>query len=225
MAGAVLEIKDLDVRLGRRQVLVGVSLEVAAGESVAIMGRTGSGKSTLLSCVAGLTRPTGGVVRLTGQDVAKLRPADLSAFRRSTMGIVFQHGELLPALTTLENVALPAVLDGAEPEAASRRARDLLERLDVPVLDGPAGVLSGGERQRAGLARALINDPKLLVADEPTGALDTETRDEVNDVIFKQPGQTGCALLVVTHDPVVAARADRVYRISDGRLVAQGQLA
>lgn len=216
---AALSLTDVHVRFGDKVVLDRVSLTLAAGGSVAITGRTGSGKSTLLACISGLLRPTHGTVELAGEDLARLSPTTLAAHRRTNLGVVFQHGELLPALSVIENVALPALLEGETHETASARAREMLEQLGVPTGGTGSAHLSGGERQRAAVARALINGPRLLVADEPTGALDADTRDDVANLVFAQPGLTGSALLVVTHDPAVAARADHAFRLDDGRLV------
>ena len=218
MTDDVLDVDNLHVRYGAKEVLEGVFLRLSAVESVAVMGRTGSGKSTLLSCIAGLQRPSSGKVVVAGKDVTGMRARALAAHRRSALGVVFQHGELLPALTSVENTALPAMLQGvAWPEARDRATR-LLESLGVPTDDTPASVLSGGERQRTALARALVNSPRLVVADESTGALDTETRDEVLDLVVSRAREEGCGLLLVTHDPAVAARADRVFRLEAGRL-------
>lgn len=214
-----LRLTDINVRFGDRVVLDRVTLSVEPGTSVAIMGRTGSGKSTLLSCVTGLLRPTHGTVELAGENLATLSAAALASHRRTTLGVVFQHGELLPALSVIENVALPALLEGEAWETASTRASAMLDRLGVPTAGQGSMHLSGGERQRAALARALVNSPRLLVADEPTGALDAETREDVCALVYAQPQATGCALLVVTHDPAVAARADQTFRLDEGRLV------
>lgn len=214
----VLDIADVRFSHGSRVVLDGVSLSVGPGQSVAVMGKTGSGKSTLLAIVGGLLRPSSGVVQVAGTNLHRVRPSKVAAVRRRTMGFVFQSGELLPAMTAAENVALAMVLDGVGWPAALDHARDLLSRLDVPLGDVPSAVLSGGERQRAALARALINSPRLVVADEPTGALDTDTRDAVADLLFQRPGHEESGLLLVTHDPVLAARADVVYTLADGCL-------
>lgn len=215
-----LSLTEVNVRFGDRVVLAHVSLTVEAGQSVAITGRTGSGRSTLLACISGLLRPTHGTVALAGEDLARLSPTTLAAHRRTSLGVVFQHGELLPALNVVENVALPALLEGESHTTATARATEMLEQLGVPTGGTDSAHLSGGERQRAAVARALINHPSLLVADEPTGALDADTRDDVANLVFAQPELTGCALLVVTHDPAVAARADRAFLLDGGRLVA-----
>ncbi len=215
---SILEVVELSFAYGDCRLLSDVTFSVASGESVAIMGATGSGKSTLLSCISGMTRPSAGSVVVAGRDVTRMRHRALAEYRRRTLGLVFQFGELLPALTARENVTLPALLDGVAWEQAALRADELLAGLGVPLADTPAASLSGGERQRTALARALMNDPALLVADEPTGSLDTEKRDEVADLLLNRSGAESSALLVVTHDPLLAARADRAYRLEHGRL-------
>jgi len=156
--------------------------------------------------------------------VDRLRANKLAQMRRRHLGIVFQAGELLPSLTAVENVALPLLLDGGQWAAAEGSARRLLDELGVDQgsHDLPAGDLSGGERQRTAVARAMVNEPELLVADEPTGALDAQTRDEVADLLFSLPKARGCALVVVTHDPVIAARADEHFDLVAGALSAGG---
>ncbi len=219
MPAPALALTDVNVRFGSKVVLDRVSLVLEAGTSIAITGRTGSGKSTLLACISGLLRPTHGTVKLAGVDLARLSSTTLAAHRRTSLGVVFQHGELLPALSVVENVALPALLEGEPHESATARAIEMLEQLQVPTSGTGSAHLSGGERQRAAVARSLINNPRLLIADEPTGALDADTRDDVCELVYAQPQATGCALLVVTHDPAVATRADRMYRLDDGRLL------
>jgi len=187
---------------------------------VSVTGRSGSGKSTLLSVVAGLVRPRGGTVTLLDLRVDKLRANTLARMRRQHLGVVFQAGELLPSLTAVENVALPLLLDGGRWSVAEDSARDLLAELGVDngSHDLPAGDLSGGERQRTAVARAVVTEPALLMADEPTGALDAQTRDEVADLLFSLPAVRGCALVVVTHDPTIASRADEHFDLVDGVL-------
>lgn len=208
-----LEIEGLTIGFGRRVVIDGLSFTVGAGESVAVTGRSGSGKSSLLAAVVGLVRPRSGVVRVGGTDIHRLRRAALARARREGIGVVFQFGELMPALTVEENVALPATYAGVPYGTAATRARELLERVGVDAFEARAEVLSGGERQRVALARALINAPGLILADEPTGSLDEATRDSIADLLFAQPREQGCGLLVVTHDPAIAARSDRVVRL------------
>ncbi|GGV87322.1 ABC transporter ATP-binding protein [Streptomyces griseoloalbus] len=215
---AGLQVEGLHYRLGERVLLDGVDLSVEPGESVAVTGPSGSGKSTLLMCVLGLVRPDRGAVRIGGQELTGLPSGRLAQVRRERLGTIFQFGELLPELTPVENVALPMLLGGGDHRAAYRRATELLSDLGVPHEGTPTGMLSGGERQRAAVARALITDPAVLLADEPTGALDPEAREAVADLLFAVSLEQGCALLLVTHDLSVAARAQRVLRLEAGVL-------
>lgn len=214
----VLSLADVAFSYGKREVLQRVSLRLEHGQSAAIMGRTGSGKSTLLACICGLVRPAAGKVEVLGRSIPDMSRRALAAYRRQHLGVVFQFGELLPSLTAVENVALPAILSGVGWPAAEAQATDLLASLGVSPTEQPSMSLSGGERTRVAIARALINKPELLIADEPTGALDTETRDAVRDLIYQIPRIENCGLLVVTHDPAMAARADAAYRLQEGRL-------
>ncbi|MFG3102815.1 ABC transporter ATP-binding protein [Streptomyces sp. NPDC048182] len=217
-ARPVLELAGLSHAIGGRTLFDGLSLSLRAGESVAVSGPSGSGKSTLLSCVLGLIKPDSGTVAVTGTPVTGLRPSGLARLRARSIGMVFQFGELLPELSPVDNVCLAALLarNGRRREARERAER-LLDRLGVPRAR-TSQELSGGERQRTAVARALINEPALLLADEPTGALDAETRDMVADLLFGLPQQYACGLLVVTHDASVAARADRTLTLSAGTL-------
>ncbi|WP_229859395.1 ABC transporter ATP-binding protein [Streptomyces poonensis] len=219
---SVLSVRGLTHSIGDRVLLQGVGLDVAAGESVAVTGPSGSGKSTLLGCVLGLVRPDAGGIEVAGADLTRMRGRTLERHRSRNIGVVFQFGELLPELTPAENVALAALLAGVGADEAYRRAGELLDELRVPHGQTPTAHLSGGERQRTAVARALVNEPKLLLADEPTGALDERTRDSVADLLFSVPGRWGCGLVVVTHDLTVAARADRRLDLRGGRLVTVG---
>jgi putative ABC transport system ATP-binding protein len=206
---------------GGRPALDGVRLEIAAGESVAVMGASGSGKSTLLNLVAGLDRPTRGTVTVAGQRIDRLSETGAARFRRQQVGMVFQFFNLLDDLTVADNVLLPAQLAGLPRPAARARADELLAPLRIVQHAGayPAR-LSGGERQRVAIARALINRPALLLADEPTGALDTATGEQIGDVLLdlNRAGQT---LLLVTHNPDLAARyAGRTVELVDGRIAS-----
>ncbi|MEU7511827.1 ABC transporter ATP-binding protein [Streptomyces sp. NPDC042898] len=213
----VLEIEGLTHSLGTRELFTDLSLTLRAGESVAVTGSSGSGKSTLLSCVLGLIRPAAGSVKVTGTDIVGLRPGRLAELRARSVGMVFQFGELLPELSPLDNVVLAALLARADRRGARERAQALLDELGVPDA-ATSEELSGGERQRTAVARALINEPALLLADEPTGALDTETRDRTAELLFDLPRRHACGLLVVTHDPGIAERADRALRLEAGAL-------
>ncbi|MFL0025967.1 ABC transporter ATP-binding protein [Streptomyces sp. NBUL23] len=213
-----LQVDGLRHRLGERILLDGVDLDVQPGESMAITGPSGSGKSTLLMCILGLIKPDRGSVRIDGRELTGLPARQLAQVRREHIGMVFQFGELLPELTPVENVALPVLLGGGEHNDAYKRAAGLLMELGVPDAGTPTGLLSGGERQRAAVARALITEPRVLLADEPTGALDPEAREAVADLLFAVSQKRGCALLVVTHDPVVAARAGCTRQLEAGVL-------
>ncbi|ROS76483.1 ABC transporter ATP-binding protein [Cellulomonas sp. PhB143] len=224
LSSAALDVEGLTATLGRRPVLTGVDLQVAGGRSVAVMGDSGSGKSTLLNCILGLVRPTGGSVSVCGQQVRSGLSSRAARQRRRSVGVVFQSGHLLPELDPVENVALAGLLAGLRPQDAARRARALLDRLGIDCSSRSVLEYSGGERQRIAVARALINEPPLLIADEPTGSLDPTNRDTVSDLLFTLPATVGCALVVVTHDPVVASRAESTYRLTDGRLVTEAGL-
>jgi putative ABC transport system ATP-binding protein len=209
-----------------RAALDHVTLEIGAGQFAAVMGPSGSGKSTLLNLVAGLDQPTGGRVLVDGTDLGRMGEAALTRFRRQRLGFVFQFFNLLPNLTVLENVLVPAQLAGMRNARAAARGRELMQRLSIPELASryPAR-LSGGQQQRVAIARALINDPRLLLADEPTGALDTATGGQVMDLLadLHRDGQT---ILLVTHDAKLAARhAERVISLIDGRVVDDARLA
>jgi putative ABC transport system ATP-binding protein len=203
----------------------GVSLEIAAGECMAVMGPSGSGKSTLLNLIAGLDRPTSGTVTVDGREISRLGEADLARYRRDRLGFVFQFFHLLNNLTVLENVLIPAELAGVRAREAERRAHDLLERLGIAEKAAAFPVrLSGGQRQRVAIARALINRPALLLADEPTGALDSRSGEEVMDLLLALNGE-GQTILIVTHDARLAARyARRVVTLRDGRVVDDARL-
>lgn len=215
---AGLRISGLSYQIGGRRLLEDVKLSVSPGESVAVTGPSGAGKSTLLMCVLGLIKPQAGTITAGGREITGLGSAQLARARRETLGMVFQFGELLPELSPVENVALPALLDGGRRRDAFRRAEDLLRELGVPVGSTPTGMLSGGERQRTAVARALITEPDVLLADEPTGALDPEAKDEVARLLFTSARDRGYALLLVTHDVSVAERAGRRHELRSGIL-------
>lgn len=196
--------------------LAGVDLDIEPGTLTAVMGPSGSGKSTLLHLAAGLDLPTSGDVVIGGRSVVGLDDDALTALRREQVGVVFQSFNLVPSLTALENVQLPALLAGREPER--QRIRDLLDDLGIAGLGARRPhELSGGQQQRFAIARALAHRPAIVLADEPTGALDTATSLEVQEILVAQAA-AGQAIVVVTHDPVVAARAERVVLLRDGRI-------
>ena len=198
-------------------VLRGLHLEVAPGEKVFLCGKSGSGKTTLLYVLGGLERPTQGDVMVRGQSLYNCSAKDRSLLRNQAMGFVFQHYFLLPELTALENVLLPAMIGG---KSAEKRARDLLDRVGLgDRLQHLPTELSGGEQQRVAIARALINDPGILFADEPTGNLDSTTGGGVMDMLLSVVAETEKTLIVVTHDTGLAERGDRKLVLRDGLLV------
>jgi putative ABC transport system ATP-binding protein len=202
-------------------VLRDTSVTIAAGELVAIRGRSGSGKSTLLNLLAGLDVPTTGDVFIEEACINRLSARDRTVFRRDRLGFVFQFFNLIPTLTVLENVQLPAELAGSGPKAAADRARALLETMGLADRASQfPDRLSGGEQQRVAIARALVQDPHLVLADEPTGNLDDATGQLVLDLLDRVTRQVGKTLVLVTHSGEVAARADRVLSIEDGHLLS-----
>ena len=203
---------------GGYQALKGVSFSVAKGEFTAIMGPSGCGKSTLLNILGLLDRPTGGKYLLEGAETARLSDAEITGLRRARIGFVFQAFNLLPRLSALENVALPMAYAGQGVEERRARARELLTRVGLGrKAENTPLQLSGGERQRVGIARALANRPALLLADEPTGNLDSKSSVEIL-ALFKELNAEGMTVVLVTHDPAIGAAAGRVIRIKDGAL-------
>jgi putative ABC transport system ATP-binding protein len=199
--------------------LRGCDMRLARGEFAAVMGPSGCGKSTLLNLVAGLDTADDGSIVLDGEEITAKSEDDLARMRRKHVGIVFQFFNLLESMSVLENVALPAIVAGMKRRNAESRARDLLDLLGLSdKLKAAPGVLSGGQRQRLAIARALANNPTLLLADEPTGALDTEGGAEVLE-LFRRLHGDGQTILMVTHNPEVAAGADRIVNMRDGRVV------
>lgn len=218
---ALLTGRALRKSFARTEALRGVGLEVAPGEVVAVTGPSGSGKSTLLHCLSGILRPEAGEVVFDGRQVDTLDESARSLLRRREFGIVLQFGQLLPELTAVQNVALPLLLDGHDRRACERAARGWLERLGVLAgAEATPGELSGGEQQRVAVARALVTGPKVVFADEPTGALDTVAGEEVLAELLGAVRDTDAALVMITHDNRVAARADREIVLQDGRLAA-----
>jgi lipoprotein-releasing system ATP-binding protein len=210
--------RAFDTPQGALTVLQGVSLTLAAGESAAIMGASGSGKSTFLYIVGGLDRPTAGRVALDDVDPHRLSPIDLAAFRNRRVGFVFQDHCLLPQCSVIENVLVPTVVSGTS-AADIARATMLLERVGLSgrLTHRPAE-LSGGEKQRVAIARALVREPKLLLCDEPTGNLDRQTADAVSALLLELHEKLQTILVIVTHNPELAARCQRPFELVDGRL-------
>ncbi|WP_049569889.1 ABC transporter ATP-binding protein [Streptomyces sp. SBT349] len=223
--GPVLQLRGLTREFGSGiatvQALRGVDLTVATGEFVAVMGPSGSGKSTLLTLAGGLDTATGGEVLVEGQELGGLRRAALAKVRRTSVGYVFQDYNLIPALTAAENIALPRELDGVPARRARREAQAALEEIRLPELaDRFPDEMSGGQQQRVAIARALVGDRRLVLADEPTGALDSETGEAVLALLRKRCDE-GAAVVLVTHESRYAAWADRVVFLRDGTVVDQ----
>ncbi|SHN33038.1 ABC transporter ATP-binding protein [Cryptosporangium aurantiacum] len=215
----ILEARDLSLSFGATPALRGASLQVEAGEMLAIMGPSGSGKSTLLHCLAGILVPSSGEVWFAGERLDSRSDEARSAVRRDRFGFVFQFGQLVPELTALENVALPLLLAGVRRAAALKRAEPWFERLGLEGLGARrSGELSGGQAQRVALARALVAEPEVLFADEPTGALDSLTGEQVMDLLVDTARSAGTTVVLVTHEARVAAYADREVIVRDGRV-------
>ncbi len=217
-----------DYRLGRANItaLGGVDLAIGRGEFVAIMGPSGCGKSTLLNLLGGLDQPSSGAVLLDGHNLAEYNEEQLAALRREKLGFIFQRHDLFPVLTAQENVEFPMLLANVPRSERQLRAAVLLDSVDLPdKADHLPDELSSGQQQRVGIARALANSPLILLADEPTGNLDSTTASEVIDVLAALNRNKGLTLVMVTHDPETAARADRILQLKDGHLMAEnGQL-
>ncbi|MAC82181.1 MAG: ABC transporter [Rhodobacteraceae bacterium] len=204
---------------GEIRVLDGLDLSVSAGEAVALVAPSGAGKSTLLHIAGLLDRPDDGRVEIAGRDATALDDHGRTGLRREDIGFVYQFHHLLPEFTALENIVLPQLANGVSDRAARSRAQDLLETVGVgPRADHRPAALSGGEQQRVAFCRALANNPRLLLADEPTGNLDPDTSEQVFGALMKLVREAGLAALVATHNPDLAARMDRIVRLSSGRV-------
>ena len=217
----MIKVESLQKSYGTLKVLKGINLEVADSSVVTIVGASGAGKSTLLHLIGTLDRPDGGRVLMDGTDLYKLSDKELAEFRNRNIGFVFQFHHLLPEFTAVENVALPAMIAGATKAEAMRRAGELLDylKLSERATHKPSQ-LSGGEQQRVAVARALVNNPKLILADEPSGNLDTENARKLHQLFFDLRDRFGQTFIVVTHNTELAQMADRTVTMQDGVIVA-----
>ena len=204
------------------RILQAISLEIEEGESIAIVGASGSGKSTLLHILGTLASPSSGALYFCGRETGSLTPAAKAALRNKEIGFVFQFHHLLPEFSTLENVAMPALINGMQRREALRRAGDMLAQVGLEKrADFNVTLLSGGERQRAAIARAIMRQPKILLADEPTGNLDEKNGEQVADLLMELNAQHGMSMVVVTHNPALAARMGRCFELKSGELYEQ----
>ena len=216
----MIQLKDIKKSFGELEVLHGVSLEVSRGEIVSIVGASGAGKSTLLQIAGTLMKADSGDVVVDGVSLSTLSDGALSEFRNRRIGFIFQSYHLLAEFTALENVMMPMLIAGAGRKDAEMRARKLLDMVAMSHrTEHKPHSLSGGEQQRVAIARALINDPAIVLADEPTGNLDTQTRDDIQNLFFELRERTGQTFLIVTHDETLALRSDRKIVMQDGAIV------
>ncbi|MBJ6725964.1 ABC transporter ATP-binding protein [Geomesophilobacter sediminis] len=222
----LLEVRDLYKTYGggpsKVEVLKGIDLTVAAGDTMALVGKSGAGKSTLLHVMGTIDRPSSGQILFDGEDIFRLGDQPLAAFRNRSIGFVFQFHHLLPEFTALENVMMPLLIGGVKRSEAAEKALPLLQDVGLShrITHRP-GELSGGEQQRVAIARALVRSPRILLADEPTGNLDTRTSEEVHSLLYSIQERTGIALVIVTHNEKLAAGMGRIIRLADGRIVEE----
>lgn len=217
----MIELRDIRKCYDRLEVLRGISLDIAPREVVAIVGPSGAGKSTLLQIMGSLDRPDSGTVTIDGQNIFSLNDKALARFRNRNIGFVFQFHSLLPEFTMVENVAMPALIGGEGKAQAHRRAMELIDYMGLADrASHRPSQLSGGERQRAAVARALINNPKVVLADEPSGSLDSANRRELHSLFFRLRQERGHTFVIVTHDDALAGQADRTINLRDGLLHA-----
>ena len=219
----MIEIEGINKYYGKLHVLRDVSLSIDKGEIVSIVGKSGAGKTTLLQIMGTLDSPDSGVVKYDGVEVLKMRSRELSHFRNRNIGFVFQFHQLLPEFTTVENVAIPAMIGGTKQQEAMRRAMELLDFMGLSErAENKPSQLSGGERQRAAVARALINKPAVIFADEPSGSLDSQNKQELHRLFFRLRDEFQQTFVIVTHDESLAGDTDRIIHMKDGAIVLPG---
>ena len=215
----MIELENITRSFGSLQVLKGISLKVDKGEVISITGPSGAGKTTLLQIMGSLDKPDGGRVLYDGQDITRMNEKKLSAFRNKHIGFVFQFHQLLPEFTAMENIAIPMLIAGQGMRQANARAKELLELLGLADrADHKPAELSGGEKQRIAVARALANQPDVILADEPSGSLDTKNKEELHKLFFNLRDQLGQTFVIVTHDESLAAMTDRTIHLLDGAI-------
>lgn len=216
----MIEIEHINKFYGQLQVLRDVCVTINRGEIVSIVGPSGAGKTTLLQIIGTLDEPQSGVVKYDGVDVLKLRGRELARFRNHNIGFVFQFHQLLPEFTTIENVAMPALIDGMKLSDAKKRAAELLDFMGLAYRsEHKPAQLSGGERQRVAVARALMNKPEVILADEPSGSLDSQNKQELHKLFFKLRDELKQTFVIVTHDESLASDTDRIIHMKDGSIV------
>ncbi|MBP8903234.1 MAG: ABC transporter ATP-binding protein [Paludibacteraceae bacterium] len=216
----MINAKNIHKSFGELEVLKGVDLAVSRGEIVSIVGPSGAGKTTLLQILGTLDKPDSGSVLVDGMDVSKLSSDQMSGFRNKHIGFIFQFHQLLPEFTALENVIIPALIGGTDFKKANQRAKELLDYLQLTDrLEHKPSELSGGEKQRIAVARALINNPSLILADEPSGSLDTQNKEELHKLLFDLRDKFGLTEVIVTHDRELAKICDRTIEMKDGRII------
>jgi lipoprotein-releasing system ATP-binding protein len=216
----MIELDNITRSFGSLQVLKGISLNIERGEVVSITGPSGAGKTTLLQIMGSLDKPDGGKVLYDGQDITRMSEKEISAFRNKHIGFVFQFHQLLPEFTAQENITIPMLIGGQGMRQANTRAKELLQLLGLADrADHKPSELSGGEKQRIAVARALANQPDVILADEPSGSLDTKNKEELHKLFFSLRDQLGQTFVIVTHDESLAAMTDRTIRLLDGSIL------